>query len=173
MKRLKEDKEERLRLQKEREEVEKWRNMTDAEREAMRAKDSSGGEEKQDVAYNFMQKYYHKGAFYLDGSDDEQDDAPENDIPVDENDPDDLQDRINAILRDKANAAGGSNREAPEDRPREDDSFLQPSDMPIGKRRENNPLNLKTKSLINRDYNMPTMEDRQDKSALPEVMQKR
>lgn len=70
-------------------------------------------QKKQSVAYNFMQKYYHKGAFYQ-NSDDE-------------------------------DAAG-----------------IDPSGGPKS-----------TNDLKNRDYNLPTMEDKIDRSVLPQLLQKR
>ena len=46
----------------EQKEVERRRNMTEAERLEENAREHIG-EKKQKVAYNFMQRYYHRGAF--------------------------------------------------------------------------------------------------------------
>ena len=84
-------------------ELERRRNLTEAEREAENARLGTDHNQKKDkVAYNFMQKYYHKGAFFQ-GSDS-----------------DNLTDE--------------------------------------------------QKALLNRDYNMPTGDDKMDKSVLPAVL---
>ena len=84
-------------------EIERRRKMTDEERQAENAKlGSDHTDKKQKVAYNFMQKYYHKGAFFQDEG-----------------------------------------------------------------------LTEEQRGLLARDYNMPTGEDKMDKSVLPAVLQKR
>ena len=81
--------------------------MTDVQREEEdRRLGSDALDKKQKVAYNYMQRYYHKGAF------------------------------------NPANI---------------DTSGYTEADMQV----------------INRDYNMPTGEDKMDKSVLPQVLQKR
>ncbi|KAJ3301219.1 hypothetical protein HDU93_006902, partial [Gonapodya sp. JEL0774] len=66
LKRLLRDKEERDNYAKEQEELERRRNMTEAERETEdMAKIAAQKEaEKNRTKYRFLQKYYHKGAFY-------------------------------------------------------------------------------------------------------------
>eukprot|EP01137_Pigoraptor_chileana_P013093 Opistho-2@66200 len=67
LKRIKRDRDERVTLEKERAEVEKLRNMTDEER---RRYDLLNPKDKQDKAkMKFLQKYYHKGAFFMDTED--------------------------------------------------------------------------------------------------------
>ena len=106
LKRILRDREESKAYDDEVAELERRRNLTEAEREAENARLGTDNNEKKDkVAYNFMQKYYHKGAFFQ-GSD-----------------ADSLTDE--------------------------------------------------QKALLNRDYNMPTGDDKMDKSVLPAVLQKR
>jgi len=95
LKRIKRDKEEREAKILEEEEIERRRNMTDAEIQKEKEKEQSKKAKK--TKYTYLQKYYHKGAFY-------QDDENEN-------------------------------------------------------------------SITNRDYSAPTLEDKFDKSMLPEIMQ--
>lgn len=67
--RIKRDREERDARLKEKEEIEKVRNMTEEERrewEKRNPKPSRNSKQK----WNFMQKYYHKGAFFQEGVDD-------------------------------------------------------------------------------------------------------
>ena len=64
LERVKRDRDERLALLREAQDVERRRNMTDAERDADRAEAPS--EESARSKYLFLQKYYHKGAFYQD-----------------------------------------------------------------------------------------------------------
>ena len=80
--------------------------MTDEERIAENARlGTDHNEKKQKVAYNYMQKYYHKGAFF------------------------------------QGNEEDGLTEEQ--------------------------------RNLLSRDFNMPTGEDKMDKSVLPAVLQKR
>jgi microfibrillar-associated protein 1 len=65
LRRLKRDVDEREAFEKERLETERRRNMTDAER-AEEDKRLGKGEPKEKAKMNFLQKYYHKGAFYMD-----------------------------------------------------------------------------------------------------------
>ena len=59
------DREELEEYEKELAEVERRRNMTEDERQAENARlGTDNTDKKQKVAYNFMQKYYHKGAFF-------------------------------------------------------------------------------------------------------------
>ena len=109
LKRILRDREEIESYEAELAEIERRRKMTDAEREAENARlGTDDNQKKQKVAYNFMQKFYHKGAFFA-GNDDE-------------------------------------------------DGYK---------------LTDQQKALLNRDYNMPTGEDKMDKSVLPAVMQRR
>merc|ERR1719235_508873 len=67
LKRIKRDKEERLAREKELEEVEKRRHMTDQEREADNAKwDQVRPKREETKSFGFMQKYYHRGAHFQD-----------------------------------------------------------------------------------------------------------
>ncbi|CAG8602699.1 7008_t:CDS:2, partial [Paraglomus occultum] len=71
LKRVKRDREEREAREKEREEIERRRQMSEEMRfkeDLERARKSR--EEKSKGKYRFLQKYYHKGAFYLDSEDD-------------------------------------------------------------------------------------------------------
>ena len=63
--RIKRDREQRQARAKDRAEVERRRNLTDAERAA---EDAALGlnQPKEKAKWRFMQKYYHKGAFYMD-----------------------------------------------------------------------------------------------------------
>lgn len=83
-------------------EIERRRKLTEAEREAENLKlGTDATERKEGVAYNFMQKYHHKGAFF----------------------------QSNGDLTDAS-----------------------------------------MNELFNRDFNMPTGEDKMDKSVLPAVL---
>ncbi len=62
LKRILRDREELESAQVERKEVERRRNMSEVEREAENMREGYH-QKKQNVAYNFMQRYYHKGAF--------------------------------------------------------------------------------------------------------------
>ena len=105
LRRLLRDREERKVFDEEQKEVERRRNLTDLQREEENARLGNDNNQKKDkVAYNFMQKYYHSGAFF-----------------------------------------------------QGDDSKLTE----------------KQKELFTRDFNMPTGEDKMDKSVLPAVLQKR
>jgi len=95
LKRIKRDKEEREAKILEEEEIERRRNMTDAE--ILKEKQKDQKDKPKRSKYTYLQKYYHKGAFYQDDEDD--------------------------------------------------------------------------KSITNRDYSAPTLEDKFDKSMLPEIMQ--
>jgi len=64
LRRIKRDRDERRARDLEKKEIERRRNMTDAEREEEnRRLGSDATNKKEGVAYTFMQKYYHKGAF--------------------------------------------------------------------------------------------------------------
>lgn len=65
LKRILRDREESEAYEKELAEVERRRNMTEEERQAENVQlGTDHTDKKQKVAYNFMQKYYHKGAFF-------------------------------------------------------------------------------------------------------------
>ena len=65
LKRILRDREEAEAYEKEQAEVERRRKMTDEERQAENVRlGTDDTDKKQKVAYNFMQKYYHKGAFF-------------------------------------------------------------------------------------------------------------
>jgi len=67
LKRIKRDKEERLERQKELELVERRRMMTDQEREEDDKRMDAGSAKRDEVkAFNFLQKYYHRGGFFQD-----------------------------------------------------------------------------------------------------------
>lgn len=107
LKRILRDREEMESYEKELAEIERRRKLTDEERLAENMKlGTDETDKKQKVAYNFMQKYYHKGAFFQGNEED-----------------------------------GG--------------------------------LTDEQKALLSRDYNMPTGDDKMDKSVLPAVLQKR
>src|SRR5690606_22832384 len=65
MRRIKRALEEREEMEREKAEVERRRNMTDEER--LREDEAAGRfKEKEKEKWKFMQKYYHKGVFYMD-----------------------------------------------------------------------------------------------------------
>jgi microfibrillar-associated protein 1 len=65
--RVKRDRDERTKFLQEKNEILRRRAMTEEERQAEDEKlGADHNSKKQQVAYNFMQKYYHKGAFYMD-----------------------------------------------------------------------------------------------------------
>ena len=65
LKRIKRDRDERAAVEFERKETERRRHLTDAQR---MAEDRASGklQDKDKAKWKFMQKYYHKGAFYVD-----------------------------------------------------------------------------------------------------------
>eukprot|EP00163_Fabomonas_tropica_P015003 TRINITY_DN2733_c0_g1_i1.p1 TRINITY_DN2733_c0_g1~~TRINITY_DN2733_c0_g1_i1.p1 ORF type:complete len:427 (+),score=106.00 TRINITY_DN2733_c0_g1_i1:414-1694(+) len=66
LRRIKRDKAEREAEDFEQAEIERRRNMTDAEREAEDAKNKAKNKDSEANNPKFMQKYYHKGAFFMD-----------------------------------------------------------------------------------------------------------
>ncbi|XP_048513691.1 microfibrillar-associated protein 1 [Athalia rosae] len=70
LKRIKRDREEREQLEKERLEIERLRNMTEEERrQELRLNPKLVTNKAAKGKYKFLQKYYHRGAFYLDKDD--------------------------------------------------------------------------------------------------------
>eukprot|EP01136_Pigoraptor_vietnamica_P044028 Opistho-1_new@1761 len=67
LKRIKRDRDERIAIEKERAEIERVRNMTDEERRRYELQNPK--EHKEKAKMKFLQKYYHKGAFYMDTED--------------------------------------------------------------------------------------------------------
>uniref|UniRef100_A0A8D8RWY6 Microfibrillar-associated protein 1 n=1 Tax=Cacopsylla melanoneura TaxID=428564 RepID=A0A8D8RWY6_9HEMI len=71
LKRLKRDREEREAIERERIEVERMRNMSEEERRIeLRNNPKLVTNKTSKGQYKFMQKYYHRGAFYLDSEED-------------------------------------------------------------------------------------------------------
>ena len=68
LKRIKRDREEREQIEKEKEEIERIHGMNERERKIEFSKNPKHISNKQDKngQYKFLQKYYHRGAFYLD-----------------------------------------------------------------------------------------------------------
>ncbi|TNV78573.1 hypothetical protein FGO68_gene13112 [Halteria grandinella] len=65
LKRLKRERDEKAAREKEAKEIERRRNMTDAERQEENLRlGSDHTNKKEKVAYKFMQRFYHKGAFF-------------------------------------------------------------------------------------------------------------
>ncbi|CAN6290733.1 unnamed protein product [Urochloa humidicola] len=77
--RIKRDREERDARLKEKEEIEKVRNMTEEERREWERKNPKPLRQTKQK-WKFMQKYYHKGAFFQEGSDDVIQSAGKDDI---------------------------------------------------------------------------------------------
>jgi len=69
LKRIKRDKEELHAREKELKEIERRRKLTDAQREEENRRLGADAIKSEKTAYKFMQKYYHKGAYYQDNND--------------------------------------------------------------------------------------------------------
>mmetsp|Transcript_4121 Transcript_4121/g.5295 ORF Transcript_4121/g.5295 Transcript_4121/m.5295 type:complete len:470 (+) Transcript_4121:39-1448(+) len=74
LQRIKRDKDDRQQMEDEKKETERRRNMTDEER---RLEDRAIGKNKEKLKakWKYLQKYYHKGVFYMDENSMEQDDV--------------------------------------------------------------------------------------------------
>merc|ERR1712150_90510 len=71
LKRLKRDREEREAFVKEQQELERFRNLTEDEKRAeLKANPKEVTNKAVKGKYKFMQKYYHRGAFYLEDEED-------------------------------------------------------------------------------------------------------
>ncbi|KAI3981028.1 hypothetical protein MKX01_039967 [Papaver californicum] len=68
--RIKRDREDRDAMVKEKEEIERLRNMTEEERREWERKNPKTTDSNTKPKWRFMQKYYHKGAFFQDDADD-------------------------------------------------------------------------------------------------------
>jgi microfibrillar-associated protein 1 len=69
LKRIKRDKEDLVAKEKQRKEIERRRRMTDAQREEENKRLGADSIKTEKTAMKFMQKYYHKGAYYQDTND--------------------------------------------------------------------------------------------------------
>ncbi|GAX85435.1 hypothetical protein CEUSTIGMA_g12851.t1 [Chlamydomonas eustigma] len=75
LKRIKRDREEKEKLEKEIQERERLRSMTDAEREAWDRANPKAQKQGEKKKLRFLQKYWHKGAYFQEGADDERSSA--------------------------------------------------------------------------------------------------